>query len=163
MGSGEIVEPLPLGELGIEKLCVVDNFAGQQPIELLVVDAVRPLDFAVEPWRRWPDIDVLDAFVQEVPVETSLELTSVVGLDLHDLERQLLEDIVHELNRRLLVQALVDPKNAQASAVVDGRVLVVLLADSLDGLDELDVNLNGVTRLLFLISLPAFGVPLVAL
>jgi hypothetical protein len=29
---------------------------------------------------------VLDAFVQEVPVETSLELGSIVGLDLHDFE-----------------------------------------------------------------------------
>jgi phosphoglycerate dehydrogenase-like enzyme len=28
VGSGEIVEPLPLGELGVEKLCVVDNLAG---------------------------------------------------------------------------------------------------------------------------------------
>ena len=68
MGSGEIVEALPLMELGVEELGVVDNLAGKEPVELCVVDAVRPLDFAVESRRRWPDVDVLDAFVQEVPV-----------------------------------------------------------------------------------------------
>ena len=109
MGSGEIVEALPLVELGVEELGVVDDFASQQPIELFVVDAVRPLDFAVESRRRWPDVDVLDAFVQEMPVEASLELGSIVSLDLHDFERQLLEDIVDEFDRGLLVEAFVDP------------------------------------------------------
>ena len=74
MGSGEIVEPLPLMEFGIEELGIVDNLASKEPIELFVIDAVRPLDFAIEPRRRWADVDVLDAFVQEVPVEARLEL-----------------------------------------------------------------------------------------
>jgi hypothetical protein len=39
----------------------------------------------------------------------------------------------------------------------------VLLAHSLDGLDELDVDLNGVAWLLLLVALPAFGVAFVAL
>jgi hypothetical protein len=55
------------------------HLAGEHPVELLVVDAMRPFDFAVEPRRGWPDVDVLDAFVQEVPVEASLELGSIVG------------------------------------------------------------------------------------
>ena len=42
MGSGEIVEALPLMELGIEEFGVVDHFAGQEPMELFVVDAMRP-------------------------------------------------------------------------------------------------------------------------
>ena len=69
MGSGEIVEALPFVELGVEEFGVIDNLAGQQPIELFVVDAVRALDFGVEPRRRWPDVDVLDTFVQEMPVK----------------------------------------------------------------------------------------------
>ena len=40
MGSGEIVEALPLCELGVEELGVVDHLAGEHPVELLVVDAV---------------------------------------------------------------------------------------------------------------------------
>jgi hypothetical protein len=92
-----------------------------------------------------------------------LKLGSIVGLDLHDLEGQLLEDIVDEPDRGLLIQALVDPQDPQASAVIDGGVLVVLLALALDGLDELDVDLNGVARLLLLIALSALGVTFVAL
>src|SRR6266852_2945160 len=124
---------------------------------------MRPFDFAVEPRRRWSDVDVLNAFVEQVPVEAGLELGSVVGLDLHDVERQLLEDVVDELDRGLLIQALVDPKDPQASAVVDGGVLVVLLAHSLDGFDELDVDLNRMARLLLLVALPPFPVARVAL
>ena len=64
MGPGKIVEAFPLVELGVEELGVVYNLAGQQPIELFVVDAVRPFDFAVQPRGRGPDVDVLDALVQ---------------------------------------------------------------------------------------------------
>ena len=39
----------------------------------------------------------------------------------------------------------------------------MLLADSLDAFDELDVDLNGVARLLLLVALPALGVAPVAL
>src|SRR5260370_26494079 len=124
---------------------------------------MRALDLSIEPRRRWPAVDVLEAFVQEVPVEAGLELGAVVGLDLHDLEGQLLEDVVDKPDCGLLVEAFVDPQDSEASAVIDGGVLVVLLADSLDGLDELDVDLNGVARLLLLVALPAFGVTLVAL
>jgi hypothetical protein len=46
---------------------------------------------------------MLDAFVQEVPIEASLKLGSIVGLDLHDFERQLLEDIVDKADCRLLI------------------------------------------------------------
>jgi hypothetical protein len=40
---------------------------------------------------------VLNAFVEQVPVEAGLELGSVVGLDLHDIEGQLLDDVVENL------------------------------------------------------------------
>ena len=46
---------------------------------------------------------MLDAFVQEVPVESRLELGAIVGLDLDDIEGQLLEDIVDKADRGLLV------------------------------------------------------------
>ena len=65
---------------------------------------------------------MLEAFVQEVPVEAGLELGAVVGLDLHDFEGQLLEHIVDESDCGLLVEAFVDPQNSEASAVIDGGV-----------------------------------------
>ena len=133
MGSGEIVEALPLVELGVEELGVVYDFAGEEPIELFVVDAMRALDFAVEPRRRWSDVDVLDAFVEQVPMEAGLELGSVVGLDLHNVERQLLDDVVDELDRGLLIQSLIDPQDTESGTVINGGVLVVLLRTPLMG------------------------------
>src|SRR5260370_19221985 len=121
------------------------------------------LVLSVEPRRRGLDVDMLETFIQEVPVEAGLELGAVVGLDLHDFEGQLLEYIVDESECGLLVKAFVDPQDPEASAVIDGGVLVVLFASSLDWLDELDVDLHGVARLLLLVALPAFGVTFVAL
>jgi len=40
MGPGEIVVPLPLVELVVEELGVVDDFASQQAVELFIVDSV---------------------------------------------------------------------------------------------------------------------------
>src|SRR2546429_5577773 len=126
MGSSEIVEALPLRELAVEQLGVVDHLAGEHAVELFVVDAMRALDLAVEAWRRGSDVDVLEALIEQVPMEAGLELGAVVGLDLHDLERQLLEDVVDKADSGLLVQALVDPQNAQAGGRRGGGGQVVV-------------------------------------
>jgi len=42
--SCEIVEALPVVELGVEELGVVDDLTGEQAVELFVIDAVGPLD-----------------------------------------------------------------------------------------------------------------------
>ncbi len=96
-------------------------------------------------------------------MESGLEFGAVVGLDQVDLEGQLLEDVVKEPDGGLLIQAIEDLENPEPSAVIDRGVLVVLLAHALDGLDELDVDLNGVAWALLLVALPALDVALVAL
>ena len=71
-------------------------------------------DFAVQAGCGRPDVGVLDASVDDVPVEKAgLELGAVVGLDGLDLERELLEDVVQELDRGLLV-VLVGRRAARA-------------------------------------------------
>jgi hypothetical protein len=40
MGPRKIVEALPLVELVVEELGVVDDLAGQQPVELFVVNSM---------------------------------------------------------------------------------------------------------------------------
>jgi hypothetical protein len=63
--------------------------------------------------------------------------SAVVRLDQLDPERQLLEDVVDELNRDLLVEDVVDPKHTEPGALIDhgsrmaGRLL------SLEPLSEL--------------------------
>lgn len=96
MGSVEVVEVLPLLELVVEQIGVIDD-------------------------------DAVDATVDDMPVERSLELRAVIGLGDLDFEGELLQDVVEELDGRLLVVALVDPQGPDAGAVVDRCVLVVAL------------------------------------
>jgi hypothetical protein len=49
VGAMVVVEVLPLGELVVEQLGVVDDDAAQEAVELLGVDPVAALDLAVEP------------------------------------------------------------------------------------------------------------------
>ena len=56
-----VVEVLPLLELVVEDLGVVDHHAVQEAVELLGVDAVGALDLAIEPRRPRLDVDVADA------------------------------------------------------------------------------------------------------
>ena len=104
-----------------------------------------------------------NASIQDVHMEAGLELRAVVGLDELDLERQLLQDVVDALDGGLLVEPFVDLEDPEPGAVIDGGVLVVLLANPLDRLDEFDIDLNCVTGLRLLVSLPALSVAFVAL
>jgi hypothetical protein len=62
-----VVEVLPLTQLVVEDLGVIDDHAVQQAVELLGVDAVGAL--AVEPRGAGLDIDMAGAPVQQVVVE----------------------------------------------------------------------------------------------
>jgi hypothetical protein len=85
-----VVVVLPLLELVVEQLGVVEDDAVEQAVELLGVDAVGTLDLAVEAGCAGLDIDVTDAIVEDVPVEHGAELGAVVGLDDLDGEREAL-------------------------------------------------------------------------
>jgi hypothetical protein len=72
-----VVVVLPLLEFLGEQAGVVDDLAFQEPVELLSVDPVTSLDLAVQPRGAGPDVDVVDALVQQVPVERGTELLAV--------------------------------------------------------------------------------------
>jgi hypothetical protein len=154
---------LPLLELDVEECRVVDDDTAEQPVELLVVDAVRPLDLAVEARSGWLDVDMPNAAIEYMPMEGGLELCAVVGLNELYAKGQPLQDVIDELNGGLLVEPVVDLEDPEPSAVVDCRVLVVPLAGAGERGYELDVDLDTVARLRFLIALPAILVPLVSL
>jgi hypothetical protein len=64
-----VVVVLPLLQLVGEQAGVVDDLAFEEPVELFGVDAVGSLHFAVQPRRPRFDLDMVDAFVEQVPVE----------------------------------------------------------------------------------------------
>jgi hypothetical protein len=67
-----VVVVLPLLELRVEELGVVDDDTLERAVELLGIDPVRPLQLAVEPGCEGSDVDVADAPVEYMPVERRL-------------------------------------------------------------------------------------------
>src|SRR4249919_1575657 len=163
MGPVEVVEALPLLEPIVEQLGVVDHDPFEHPVELLLVDPVRPLHLPVQPRGGRLDVDVSDPGIKDVVVELRLELGAVVCLNHLDLERELLEHVVDELNRGLLVEPVVDPQHPDPRAVIDRGELVVLLPRALQRSDELHVDLDPVPGQWLLVALPPVDVPSVAL
>jgi len=98
---------LPLLQLLGEEVGVVDDLAFAESVEFLRVDAVGSLHFAVQPGCPRFDLDVVDAFVEQVPVERGAEFGIVVGLHPLDGERQLGQNVIDELDSGLLVAAWV--------------------------------------------------------
>jgi hypothetical protein len=65
-----IVVVLPLAQLLVEEMnVIVDAVLVQELVELLVVDAVGPLDLAVEVRRPGANVDMADVQAVQVPVK----------------------------------------------------------------------------------------------
>jgi hypothetical protein len=86
-----------------------------------------------------------------------------VGLDLLHPEGELLEEVVEELDGGVLVAAGIDPQHPQPGAVVDCGELVEAFAGPADRGDELDVDLDLVARLGFLVPFPSLLMALMPL
>ena len=119
--SVQIIELLPCRQFLVE-IHVIR--IGQQLVELLLVGSVRPLDLSVQLGRSGLDVHMPDALVLDVPVERCLPFMAAIGTNCMDAERELLYDVVDEVNRVLLSVPSVDPQGAYPSGVIDGRVLI---------------------------------------
>ena len=97
--------------MALKRIGVVDDHAVEEAVELFGVDAVRAFDFAVESGCGGCDVDVVDAFVQDMPTKSGQELSTVIGLDDLHPKRQPGQHIVHELDRGLLIQLWIDPQH----------------------------------------------------
>ena len=106
-----VVVILPFTQFLVEQMDVVaDAILIEQLVELLVVDAVRPLHFAVQAGCAGPNVTMPDVSTLQVPMELRLEFCAVVGL--HDMhaEWQTPEHLVDELDGRALVARVEDLK-----------------------------------------------------
>jgi hypothetical protein len=154
-----IVVILPLSEFVVEQVDVIaDAVLVEQLIKLLVINAVRALDFTVETRRSWSDIHVPDVLRLKMPVEFRLELSTVIGLDYEHSERQAAEHFVDEPDGGALVAGVVDLQDPNAGAIVDGCELIEAAARPGNSFQELHIQLQSVTRLWLLIALPPFPV-----
>ena len=86
-----IVVILPLFQLGVEEVNVVgDAVLVEELVELLVIDAVRPLDFAIEMRCPRANVDMTDVEGLEMPVEVRLEFGAIVPSQKEVMTGQLL-------------------------------------------------------------------------
>ena len=100
-----VVVVLPLLQFLGEQAGVVDELALEKAVELFGVDAVGSFDLAVEPWCAGFDADVVDAFIEQVPVERGAEFGAVVCLDPLDGEGEFGHYVVDEGDGGFLVAA----------------------------------------------------------
>lgn len=127
MGSILVVVVFPVLETFGEEVRIVDDFTFEQAAELVGIDAMRALDFAVQARSSGTDLDMSNTHVDQVPLKRRAEFLAVVRLKSLDLERQLREYVIDELNRDLLIVARIGAQDPQSSAVIDCGVLVVTL------------------------------------
>jgi len=92
-----------------------------------------------------------------------LELGTIVGLDHLDTERQLLQHVVEEPDRRDLVALVIDAQHPDTGAIVNGGVLVVLATGVTHPSQELHIDLDSKPGLRLLVSFPTLLVALVSL
>ena len=83
-------------------------FVAKQLVKFLSIRSMRPLHFAVQLRRTTFDVGVPDAKIFDMPMEFSLKLMAVVGSDLSDTERKLIDDVINEVNGIGLGVFLVD-------------------------------------------------------
>ena len=64
---------------------------------------MRTCYFAVELWRARFDIHRPHSLVFDLPVKTGLKFMAPIGSDGTDPERKLFDNLVHELDRTILI------------------------------------------------------------
>ena len=104
---------------------VADAVLVQELVELVVVDAMQPLHFPVQPWRVWANVDMPDLAALKVPVELRVEVGTVIGP--HHVQPA--HKLVDELLGRALVgrcRGVLSPPGATPRTVVGpGRLLSI--------------------------------------
>jgi hypothetical protein len=92
--------------------------------------------------------------VFQVPVEFDLEFVAIIGANSIDPERELGDDLIHEVDRILLHMPFVNLQSANTGGIINYRVLEVpYLATFLSfKIKEFHIDLPMVPRHLFLMA-----------
>ena len=113
------------------------------------------LDLAVQLRSSAFDIGMTDTLILDMPVELGLELVAVVGSDLFDTKRELVDDVIDEVDRVCLCVLVVDFECPDTRCVIDRRILEPsdFLAAPADEGEELDVHLDVMAGHLLVVTL----------
>lgn len=148
-----VVDALPLAEM---RLGLVQRRELMAAPELFVIDAVAGFDLATLLGPARLDVAVANAVGLDGEAEGQRKLCPVVALELPNREREHLLELLKEVQAHVLIEPRIEAQDAEARAVVQCRVL----EDSGPlQLDDLDVDLDGLSRLLFLKQLQLWWPP----
>ena len=88
-------------------------------------------------------------------VEFGLELVTIVWSDFADTERELVDDVIDEVDRVGLGMFFIDFERSDASGIINGCILEATCFFALlsDESQELNVHLDMVARDLFIVTL----------
>src|SRR6185295_12631887 len=100
MRSIIIIEVFPSLQLRIKILVIR---VGQQLIKLCLIRSVGTFNFAIQLGCLWFHVHMSHSLIFDMPVKTSLKLMSSIRSDRADPEGKLFNNVVHELDRPLLV------------------------------------------------------------
>ena len=119
-------------------------------------------DLAIELRGPRLAVDVLNALIDQMPMELRLELVATVGSDGVNPERERLDHIVEEVDGVLLGMPWVNLDGADARGVINGRELVATrrLAGLVSQLQERDIQLHVVPVDLLGVEARSFAIPL---
>ena len=100
---------------------------------------------------------MLDIQRLRMPVERRLELSPIIRPQQMDVEREPVSHLVQEPDCGALIAPIVDFKNPDEGAIIDGGELVERFAGPRDTLQELNIYLQAMARLgLFVTYLALF-------
>jgi len=78
MRSIIVIEVFPFLQFLIKQLSIVNDYSIQHPIKLLLIDPMTAFHFPIESWAPGLNIHMIYPFVQNMPMELSLEFSAIV-------------------------------------------------------------------------------------
>ncbi len=122
---------------------------------------MRSFHFSVQSRGRGSDVAVINAQVLQMPMKFGLEFVTVVCADGVQAKRELLDHVVDEPDGVFLCMSGINFQGPDAGCIVNRCVLVTLQlkAAFINKSQKLNINLNVMTRDLFLIPFIAGNIP----
>ena len=110
-------------------------------VELLRIGFMAPLDLSVRLRAARRYVFMRNAEIGKMPGELWSERRAVIGLNLLNGEREMLPDLLEEIDRGLGVVVVVDARHAKSGGFVNRRELIKALASSSQTGNELHIEL----------------------
>jgi len=77
MRSTKVVKIFPLYQLLIKQVCIINHNTIQHSVKFFFIYSIASFNFSIQPWLPWLYIYMIHPFIQNMPMELSLEFRSV--------------------------------------------------------------------------------------